>query len=81
MRNLFKAEKSPEDVKRRYYVPFQIAKCFAYDFRYKVKRGYNRGPQDIVTVNLEMDESLPPYCNSCEPVYNKKGWVVIGSLR
>ena len=81
LRNEFKAEKWPEDVKRRYYVPFEIAKCFACDSRYKVETGYNRGPRDIVAINLEMDESLPPYCNSFEPIYNKKGWGMIRSFR
>ena len=54
---------------------------FACDSRYKVERDYNRGPRGIVTVNLEMDESFPPYCNSCEPIYNKKGWGMIRSFR
>ena len=54
---------------------------FACDSRYKVERDYNRGPRGIVTVNLEMDESFPPYCNSCESIYNKKGWGMIRSFR
>ena len=80
LRKEFKAEKWPENVKKRYYVPFEIAKYFG-DSRYKVERGYNRRPRGIGTVNLEMDESLPPYCNSCEPIYNKKGWGMIRSFR
>ena len=67
------------DIKRRYYVSFEIAKCFACNSRYKAERGYNRGPWGIVTVNLEMDESFS--YNSCEPIYNNKGWGMTGSFR
>lgn len=67
--------------KKRYYEPFEIAKCFPCDSRYKVKRGYNRGPRGTVTVNLEMEESLPAYSNSCEPIYITKKWEMVRNFR
>ena len=65
--------------KKRYYEPFETAKCFPCDSRYKVKRGYNRGPRGIVTVNLEM--SLPAYSNSCESIYITKKWGMVRNFR
>ena len=73
--------KQKNGLKRRYYVPFKIAKCFDCDTRYRVERGHNRGPRGIVAVNVEIKESLPPYCNSCYPIYNTREWQMVGSVR
>ena len=58
LRNEFKAKKMARGHKED--KTLEIAKCFTWDTRHKVEKGYNRTPCSIVTVNLEMEESIPP---------------------